>query len=113
MFYQKTIKDLRAVNDTLKRDLEYVRNQWANAEDGRIKAECAREEFRVLLEKSKQYLDEFEKDLQKSDDCNEALNEENADLHEENRYLSGMAGLYESVLASLRVPVKLPARKTK
>jgi chromosome segregation ATPase len=50
-------------------------------------------------------------DFEKVASANEALNDENQDMHEEIRYLSCMVGLYESVLKQLRVPVKLPARK--
>lgn len=113
MFGSKTkeIKRLTAENQGLRADLEYARNEWTKSEQYANKAIAGHEETKNLLTEAKGFLDQFEEESEKLDDANEALNAENQDMHEEIRYLSGMVGLYESVLASLRVPVKLPARK--
>jgi cell division protein FtsB len=106
MFGKKAreIASLKSAIATLEASAEFGRKQLAVVDklkqEYSAKYDEAMTDYAALVEAS-----------EKAYASNEALNDENQDMHEEIRYLSGMVDLYESVLKQLRVPVKLPARK--
>jgi methyl-accepting chemotaxis protein len=100
----KQIKELTAENALLREDVETA----CRHRDSAFKAH---EETKGLIAEAREKLEECIEAMQHSDALNQALSEENEDMDREIEYLSGMVGLYESVLSSLRIPVKLPARK--